>query len=547
MFMNMKNKVGILLLLIVILAAFLRLYKLDTIPSALNWDEVDAGYNAYSIGNWGKDEWGKVLPLVFTSFRDDKHPVHIYLSVPIIKIFGLSDLTTRLTGAIIGILGVIVIFYLARILFKSDLAGLLAALFLSVSPYHLHFSRGLWEVNFALFFFMLGLLLFFQALQKRNWLINLSFFSFGLSILSYHSSKIIVPPVVLLLIIFYFKDLVKLKLSFYTGLVVFAMFIAVLFIDTRLLGLARAQQTQFSNDVIENTQIFKQTKNPLLGLGEVALKQYGTHFTYEYLFKSGDQSPRNSEKTNGELYKIDALFIFIGLLYLAKMRSRVSVILFAWLLLAPIPSSLVNGAPSATRALFMMGSTQLVAALGTSKIVSWFRGKGQVFILCLILVIFCGQVCVYLNYYFTVYPKKDAIDWQYGMKQSTEFVKSHPEYSQVYVTDIRSQPYIFFLFYLKSSLPEFLDSVVYNNSEESKKFNTVSFFENTYLTQEGQRKKVSFFFGGWDTVESIPDKSVLYVLSPSQYDGLRYKTAFDIKQAIKYPDASSAFYLVSGL
>lgn len=539
------NKVHIFLILIIILAAFLRIYKLDIVPPSLNWDEIDAGYNAYTIANWGRDEWGKFLPLVFTSFRDDKHPVHIYLTAPIVKLFGLSDFTARLSGAIIGVLNVVVIFFLGRILFKSDLVGLLSALFLAVSPYHLHFSRGLWEINFALFFFMLGLLLFFLALQKKGWFISLSFLSFGISILSYHSSKIIVPPILLLLIVLYIKDLKRLSLNFYFGIAILVAILIILIGNPRILGFARLQQTQFSKDIIEKTQTFKKTKSQILGLGEITLNQYLTHFTTQYLFISGDQNPRNSVKTFGEFYKIDAVFIFVGLLYLLKMRSKVTLIMFVWLLLAPIPSSLVSGAPNATRALFMMGSLHLITGLGAASIVGWFKGRGKISILTAILFLLSLQVYMYLNYYFNVYPKQDAIDWQYGMKQSAGFVRSHPEYAEVYVTDIRSQPYIFFLFYLKTSLPQYLSSVVYNRLEESKSFNTVSYFEHAYLTNEGQRKRVNLYFGGWDPVESMPKPSVLYIVTPSQYDGLRYKAEFDIKKTIYYPNGTDAFFIVS--
>ena len=437
----------------------------------------------------------------------------------------------RLSGAIIGILSVVVIYYLTRIFFKSDLTASLSALFLAVSPYHLQFSRGLWEVNFALFFFMLGLLMFYWALDKEGWLINISFLSFGISLLSYHSSKIIIPPIVLMLIILYFRDLRKLLLNFYTGILIFAVFIALLLIDQRLLGVARVKQTQFSQEIIEKTQTFQKTKSSILGLGEITFKQYLTHFTPQYLFISGDQSPRNSVKTFGEFYKIDALFIFIGLLYLLKMRSRVTLLVFVWLLLAPIPSSLVSGAPNATRALFMMGSLPLVAALGAGSILSWFRGKMKLIVLALIIALLSVQVFSFLYYYFNVYPKKDPHDWQYGMKQSVEFVKTHPEYDQVFVTDIRSQPYIFFLFYLKTPLPEYLNTVIYNRSE-SKSFSTVSFFGK-------------YYFGGWDTVASMPIKNVLYVLTPSQYDGLFYKSEFSVKKLIHYPDGGDAFFLVS--
>lgn len=529
--MSYSRSIKVTLLIIILIAAILRLYKLDQVPVSLNWDEAAAGYNAYTIAHWGRDEWGKAFPLVFTSFYDDKHPSHIYITSVFVRLFGLSDFTTRLPGAIAGILSVLVIFYLARILFKSNLTALLSALFLAVSPYHIQFSRGLWESNFALFFFLLGLLLFFLSFQNRGKLLNLAFLSFGLSIFSYHSSKIVVPMVVLLLVILYFKDLRKLSWNFFSGLFIFSVFIALLFVDTRLLGTARVKQTQFSQDNVEKTQIFQKTNNSLLGLGEITLRQYVTHFTPQYLFISGDQYPRNSVKVIGEFYKIDALFILVGLFYLLMMRSKVSILVLAWLLLAPIPSSLVQGAPSANRAIFMVGSLHLLSALGVSVIVRLFKQRLRIYILIIILLAASLQVYSYINYYFTVYPLKDPHEWQYGMKQIVEFVNLHPEYDQVYVTDIRSQPYIFFLFYLKTPLPEFLNTMVYNRGE-IKKTSVVAYFDK-------------YYFGGWDPIESMPSPGVLYVLSPDQYDGLRQRSDFSVKKVIRFPDGGDDFFLVS--
>ena len=155
----MKNIKIIFLVLIVALAGFLRFYKLgelsssayklDRVPPSLNWDEIAAGYNAYTIANWGMDEYGNKFPIVFKSFGDDKHPVHIYLTALVVKIFGLSDFSTRAGSALIGTLSILAIYFLAKKLFKNDMVGILSALFLSVSPYHLQFSRGLWETNFA--------------------------------------------------------------------------------------------------------------------------------------------------------------------------------------------------------------------------------------------------------------------------------------------------------------------------------------------------------------------------------------------------------------
>lgn len=543
----MDKKVKAALIIIILLAAFLRLYRLDNIPPALNWDEIAGGYNAYAIANWGRDEWGKFLPIIFTSFRDDKHPVHIYLTAPFVKLFGLSDFTTRLPGALVGILSVITIFYFARIIFKSDLAAFLCASFLAVSPYHMHFSRGLWEANFAPFLFILGLLMFYLAIQKKGWLLNIAFLSFGISLFTYHSSKVVVLPIVFLLIILYFKDLKKLSLNFYTALAIFFIFIFFLFLDPRLLGTARIQQTGFGKEAIEKTYLFQKTKNSYLGFLEITLNQYPLHFSKDYLFISGDQKPGASVKNHGEFYKIDALFLFVGVLYLLKLRSRLTLIILAWLLLAPFPSALVSEAPRAVRAIFMILPMELIAGLGASSILTWFRGRIRLIVMLILFIIVISQVYRYVNYYFSVYPQKDQHEWQYGMKQIVEYVKDHEEYGQVFVTDIRSQPYIFFLFYLKMPLPEFLRNVEYNNSEASKSYNTVSYFGGYYKGNDGKERRVNLYFGGWDPIESIPDKGRLYVIDPSQYDGLRYKAAFDVKKIIYYPGGGVAFYLVSGL
>ena len=50
-----------LLLAIIVVAAFLRFWQLGKTASSLTWDEVAWGYNAYSLGIDGKDEFGDQL------------------------------------------------------------------------------------------------------------------------------------------------------------------------------------------------------------------------------------------------------------------------------------------------------------------------------------------------------------------------------------------------------------------------------------------------------------------------------------------------------
>src|SRR3990167_8742234 len=74
---------------ILVLAGFLRMYRLGDIPNGLYQDETAIGYNAYSILQTGKDEYGKTFPLYFQSFGDWKLPVYIYVTVPSVAFFGV--------------------------------------------------------------------------------------------------------------------------------------------------------------------------------------------------------------------------------------------------------------------------------------------------------------------------------------------------------------------------------------------------------------------------------------------------------------------------
>lgn len=527
----MKKQTKFLFIGIIIIAAILRLYKLDQIPPSLNWDEVAAGYNAFTIANWGRDEYGKAFPVIFTSFRDDKHPVHIYITAIIIKLLGFSDFTVRLSGALLGIFGVVIIFYLAKNYFKSESVALLSSLFLAISPQHMHFSRGLWEANFAPFFLMLGLLLFQLGIEKKNWLIPLSFFSFGLSLFSYHSAKIVVPPIILLLLIFNFKILLKNGKYFILGLVIISVFFATMFFDKRLLGLARVGQTRPSDEVIKSTKLYQVTKNDYMGLLNISLDRYSAYFSPDFLFIKGDQNPRGSIKVFGEFYKIDSLFIVVGFISLILLRKRVAMYLLLWVFLAPLPASVSSETPNATRAIFMVGSMQLISAYGAGKIISWFRGGFRKIVIIFLLLALSLESFIFIKYYFTIYPKNAGIDWVYGMKQIVDYIKENPDYSQIFMTEIRSQPYIFFLYYLKYPVPDFLRYSIYNSEKEGSS-NTVANFDK-------------YYFGGWDFVESMPYKGVLYIVTPYQYTGLKHKSDFKIKKTVNYPDGSVAFYLVS--
>jgi len=215
----MKKITYIILTLIVLLGGFLRIYNLSGSPPSLNWDEAALGYNAYSILKTGKDEYGKVLPVFTRSFDEYKSTLPLYLMIPSIKIFGLNEFGVRFPSALMGTLAIVLIFLLAREIFKDERIALISSFVFAIEPWAVHLSRVYQEANTANFFLLLGLLLFLYS-QKRHKLLPFSILSFMLSMYTYNANKLLIPLFLIVLVVLnagnlrqYSKKVLKVSLS----------------------------------------------------------------------------------------------------------------------------------------------------------------------------------------------------------------------------------------------------------------------------------------------------------------------------------------------
>ena len=292
-------KYKILLVVVVLLAFFLRFYQLGETPVALNIDEVAIGYNAYSILQTGKDEFGKVLPVVFRSYDDFKPPLLIYLTVLPVALLGLTDFAVRLAPAILGVGSVLGVYFLSRELFGKKI-GLTAAFLLSISPWHLGLTRAAFEVGAQSFFSVWGLyffLLWIRSKKVANLILSAAIFS--ISIYLYHVSKVFAPFFVFGLFIIYFRQLLKDKI----GMVLFAAIAIVIQIPNIIAfnqgGLSRFQGTSvFQNGEAKDQNLSFQTTDWLnrdrisaavfhptvLEHSQEILTGYLSHFRPDFLF-----------------------------------------------------------------------------------------------------------------------------------------------------------------------------------------------------------------------------------------------------------------------
>ena len=220
MFKNKTFLIYLTLTVIFVLGLFLRLYSLSSFPVGFHIDEASLGYNGYSLLLTGKDDNNNPHPLYVDMFGDYRPSGYHYLTILPIIIFGLTEFSTRLPGALIGSLSIIALFFFVQVIFKNTKTSLLTTFFLAVAPWHVNLSRASDEVIVALFFILIGFCLFFYSLQKQKLkyliagvvLMSLSFFF-------YHTPRVFVPLLFFVLSISLFTIIVKTKMSYRIGLI----------------------------------------------------------------------------------------------------------------------------------------------------------------------------------------------------------------------------------------------------------------------------------------------------------------------------------------
>lgn len=519
----MKRKVYIVLFLIVIVSFFLRFIKVTENPPALNWDEISIGYNAYSVLKTGKDEWGKVFPIHFKAYGEYKLPVQVYVSIPGIYFFGLNELGIRITPVVYGTLTVLVMFFLARSLFGSQLAGLVSALLLGISPWHLHLTRASFESSMAVFLLTLAIWLFIKGFKDQKWFV-ISMAPFALSVFTYNSARIFTPLFLFIILFLYRKKFLEYKRIV---LISFLVFVSLLIpLAPYLLSgerSARYKLVSITDDpgliprINENRGNSKLPKplprlvhNKVTYISFYFSRNYLSHFTPQFLFLSGAPHKQHHVQNMGELYLFQAPFLFLGLYALFRFKNRFKGLLFAWVLLAFIPVSVTNDSiPHGLRTLIAVPFYQLVSALGFVFSLKWF-GKLSIAskvvlggILILVVTISMGY---YLYNYYQKYPIAYSRDWQYGYKQAVDYIGKHQdEYDEIVFTRHYGEPHMFTLFYLN------YDPVKYQNSPNLNRFEThdwvwVLRFDKYYFPDLGD-KGTQFI----DVVREKPNKKLLFV------------------------------------
>jgi 4-amino-4-deoxy-L-arabinose transferase-like glycosyltransferase len=189
----------IALILIVLVAAFFRLYDLDEIPPGLHYDEAFYGIDAMSILQ------GKEYPIFFME-NFGREPLFSYLVAISFYSLGVSAVSIRAVSAVAGIVTVPTLYFLVKEMFSqgedsvSQYRGLLATFILATSYWHVNFSReGLRAILVPLFEVLTFYFLWRGIRRGEKASFACSGFFLGASLYTYQAGRLLPPFLVLFL------------------------------------------------------------------------------------------------------------------------------------------------------------------------------------------------------------------------------------------------------------------------------------------------------------------------------------------------------------
>jgi hypothetical protein len=142
-------------LAVLVAAATLYFTRVPDHPPGFYIDESSICYNAYTISQTGRDEYGNEWPLFFRAFGDYKNPVYIYLLAGLFRFTGPSILVARLFSAMLGIA-------------KRRVVAFLVVLTVLLTPWLFELSRVVLEVSLYPLVLALFLLCVHRVSQKPS-------------------------------------------------------------------------------------------------------------------------------------------------------------------------------------------------------------------------------------------------------------------------------------------------------------------------------------------------------------------------------------------
>ena len=301
---------------ILLFAFIIRLIGLGNIPNGINQDEAMGAMDAWALSQYGTDRYGMQWPVHFTAWSYSQMSVLLsYCMIPFIKIFGFNTFIIRLPMLLASVMGVALIYLIAKKFFSTNLSLAVMA-FAAINPWHFMQSRWSLDCNLFPHVFLLAFYLLLCGFEKRRYL-YLSMVFFGLTFYCYGVAVYTVPVFLFVYAAwclwqkeFTFKEIfISVCIFFAVALPeILTMFINMFglpTINTPFITIPYFPESIRSNDILFlNFSFYQLGRNALSLLKQVFLQRPDNLF--------------NALPAFGSMYHISIPFMFLGIWQFGK-------------------------------------------------------------------------------------------------------------------------------------------------------------------------------------------------------------------------------------
>ena len=174
-------------------------------PPGFYLDESSIAYNAHTISQTGRDEFGVSRPLYFRAFGEYKNPIYIYLLAALYRLTGPSIFVARGLSVALGVSAAFFLGLLAVQMTRQRSIGVIVGVIALITPWFFELSRLVVEVALYPLALALFLLVLHRATTKARWsqieIVGLAL-TLGLLTYAYSIGRLLAPLLAVGLIFF---------------------------------------------------------------------------------------------------------------------------------------------------------------------------------------------------------------------------------------------------------------------------------------------------------------------------------------------------------
>lgn len=447
------------------LAGALYAIGLAVSPPHLTHDEIKFALQAKSIADTGRDINGRFLPLYFQEpgFSVGRDPICIYVMAAVLRVLPLSEMSIRLSTAIVGAIGVGLVFLLACRLFHSRFTPwVVAAVFALAPTYYIH-SRLALSVVYPVAFTLLWLILLQAYVASRTRRTALAVGAvLGLGVYSYLASALMMPLYLAatLALLAWQRD--------WRGMPpAIAAFILLLL---PLVAWQAIEPSRYA-DILSAYRLYDEQPGASSGLLQQLLSPeglanrvhvYWDSFNPERLFFTGESSLQISTREVGSLLTPVAVLVGAGLLTLLRAPSRGIEWVFVFGLASAPLAGVLMADTEIRRWLVLLPFAAIVSGYGADRwLVASRRGRAAVAALVVLMAI---QFAVFTGDYFGPYRQRSSIWFGGNIRAALDSVLDGAEAqapSMVYLASDIPWVDAYWQFYSKMRGQDLLDRTQY--------------------------------------------------------------------------------------